>query len=189
MKENVPSDNANEVGVLKRREIEARILVPLLDALGQKFGRDAVLQIARDVIVQIARKQGQQLAQAAGGCTLSHLAQSLGAWKKDGALQIEVLEQAESTFSLNVTGCRYAELYRALGITELGFILSCNRDFALIEGFNPELRLTRTQTIMEGAEFCDFRFTSEKPSPGAKKTTDPCVAPGTEDKPNPRTRS
>jgi hypothetical protein len=49
-------------------------------------------------------------------------------------------------------------MYRALGIPELGALLSCNRDFALIERFNPDVRLTRTQTIMEGATHCDFRF-------------------------------
>jgi hypothetical protein len=57
-----------------------------------------------------------------------------------------------------VTRCRYAELYHALGIPELGTLLSCNRDYALIEGFNPDVDLTRTQTIMEGATYCDFRY-------------------------------
>jgi len=50
-------------------------------------------------------------------------------------------------------------MYRALGIPELGALLSCNRDFALIQGFNPDVDLTRTQTIMEGAPFCNFRYT------------------------------
>jgi hypothetical protein len=27
-----------------------------------------------------------------------------------------------------------------------------------MEGFNPEIELRRTQTIMEGAEHCDFRY-------------------------------
>jgi hypothetical protein len=37
-------------------------------------------------------------------------------------------------------------------------ILSCNRDYALIEGFNADIALTRTQTIMQGASHCDFRY-------------------------------
>jgi hypothetical protein len=36
--------------------------------------------------------------------------------------------------------------------------LSCARDYALIEGFNPDVSLKRTQTIMEGATHCDFRY-------------------------------
>jgi hypothetical protein len=45
-----------------------------------------------------------------------------------------------------------------LGIPELGALLSCNRDAALIEGFNRNITLERTQTLMEGATFCDFRY-------------------------------
>ena len=45
---------------------------------------------------------------------------------------------------------------------DLGASLSCQRDFSLVEGFNPAIRLTRTQTLMEGAPFCDFRFRADR---------------------------
>jgi hypothetical protein len=93
-----------------------------------------------------------------GAADMPHFAVSLENWKKDGALEMEVLEQTGEKFAFNVRRCRYAEMYRALGIPELGKLLSCNRDASLIEGFNPDIRLTRTQTIMEGAAFCDFRY-------------------------------
>ncbi len=86
-----PPDRLNEIGVLKRREIEARIVGPLLEALGREFGRERVLQVARDVIVEIARQQGDQLAQAVGGRSLAHFAGALDLWKKDDALEIDVL--------------------------------------------------------------------------------------------------
>lgn len=157
-----PPDRLNEVGVLTRREIEARLVAPLVEAFAQEFGRERVLEITRQTIIRIAREQGAQLSAGMGGCTLAHFAASLDAWKKDDALQIEVLEQTEERFSFNVTGCRYAEMYRLLGIAELGSVLSCNRDSALIEGFNPQISLNRTQTIMAGALFCDFRYEVRK---------------------------
>lgn len=153
-----PADPLNTIGVLTRREVEARIIAPLLEALSDEFGRERVLEITRQKIVGIAKEQGKQLAESMGGSTLAHFAASLDAWKKDDALLIDVLEQTEDSFSFNVTRCRYAKMYAELGVPELGTLLSCNRDFALIEGFNPEVNLTRTQTIMEGAPFCDFRF-------------------------------
>jgi hypothetical protein len=55
-------------------------------------------------------------------------------------------------------------MYRALGIPEVGALLSCNRDFSLVEGFNPAVTLTRTQTVMEGAPHCDFRFELRRPA-------------------------
>lgn len=153
-----PPDRLNEIGVLKRREIEARILKPLIEALSAEFGRERVLEVVRRTIIGIARSQGAALAEQMNGRGLAEFRDSLAAWTKDDALELEVLEQSEQRLSFNVRRCRYAEMYRALGIPELGALLSCNRDFSLIEGFNPEVTLTRTQTIMEGAAFCDFRY-------------------------------
>ncbi len=161
-----PPDNLNEIGVLKRREIEARILMPVLTALGQEFGRERVLETARRVIIDVARAQGQELAQRMGGDSLGHFATALEDWKKGDAYRMDVLEQTDEKFSFNVTRCRYAEMYRALGIPEIGALLSCNRDFSLVEGFNPAVKLTRTQTVMEGASHCDFRFELRKAAKG-----------------------
>ena len=153
-----PADTLNDIGVLKRREIEARILMPVLEALGEEFGRDRVFEVARRVIVEVAQEQGRQLAERMGGNSLTHFAAALDDWKKGDAYRMDVLRQDEERFDFNVTRCRYAEMYRALGIPEVGALLSCNRDFALIEGFNRDVELERTQTIMGGATHCDFRF-------------------------------
>jgi hypothetical protein len=151
-------DRLNAVGVLTRREIEARILAPVIDALGQRFGRDEVVAIVRDVIAGIARAQGQAMANARGDGSLDGFAQTLGPWTKDDALRLRVIAQTPERFEFDVTRCRYAEMYRALGIPELGDVLSCQRDASLIAGFNPDVELTRTQTIMQGAPCCDFRY-------------------------------
>jgi phosphohistidine phosphatase SixA len=151
-------DHLHAMGVLTRREIEARLLAPLLAALSQEFDKERLLEITRRVVMRIARQQGSELAARMKGNNLAHFADSLADWQKDGAMQIEVLEQTPERFSFDVRRCRYAEMYRALGTPELGELLSCNRDFSLIRGFNPRVQLTRTQTIMGGAEYCDFRF-------------------------------
>ncbi len=165
MSDRMPPDNLNDIGVLKRREIEARILMPVLSALGDEFGRERVFEVARRIIVDVAREQGRGLAERMGGDSLGHFATALEDWKKGDAYRMDVLEQNDQKLSFNVTRCRYAEMYRALGIPDVGALLSCNRDFALVEGFNPDVKLTRTQTVMEGASHCDFRFELRKSAP------------------------
>lgn len=156
----LPPDTLNaQIGVLTRREVEARILSPIIEALSEKFGRAGVVEVVRDTIIRVAQEQGAALAQAMGGDSADDFANSLQYWTHNNALEIDMLEKTEQKLSFNVTRCRYAELYRALGIPELGAVLSCNRDFALIDGFNGEALLTRTQTIMQGASHCDFRYT------------------------------
>ena len=163
--QNDAADTLNDVGVLKRREIEARIVGPLLARLAAEYG-DGVYDVARDAIVDIAREQGAALAEQMGGDSLADFAQGLGAWSAEGALETEVVESTDDSFAFDVVRCRYAELYRSLGLAELGATLSCNRDGALIEGFNPDVEFTRTQTIMGGASHCDFRFRlGSRPTP------------------------
>lgn len=154
----VQADRLNEIGVLRRREVEARIVAPLVEALAAEFGRERVLAIVRRTIIEIARGQGAQLAAQMGDNSLTAFRESLAAWTKDDALELEVLEQSDDRLAFNVTHCRYAEMYRALGVPDLGALLSCNRDFALIEGFNGDVTLTRTQTLLQGAACCDFRY-------------------------------
>lgn len=170
----MPTDTLNDIGVLKRREIEARILAPLIAAFAEEFGRERVLDTVKRVITRIARDQGRALADRMGGNTLAHLVKSQANWLKGDSLTIEVRHLDETAYDYDVTRCRYAEMYQALGIPELGAILSCGRDFALGDGFNPDLKLTRTQTIMEGAPRCDFRHrlepsarSEETPAPGS----------------------
>ena len=156
----LPTDaELNGIGVLKRRLIEARIVAPLIKAFAAELGQARAHAIAREVITGIAREQGSALADSAGGRTLPQFAATLDRWTADDALRIEPLEQSDDVFSFDVTRCRYAEMYREMGIPELGAIFSCNRDGALMEGFNADAVLRRTQTIMNGASHCDFRYT------------------------------
>ena len=144
--------------LLEQREIEARIVGPLVQAFAAEIGQVRALAIVGQVIRDLAHASGGELAQVLGDHTLEAFARSLDRWRENGALELEVLEQTPEKLSFNVTRCRYAEMYRALGLADLGASLSCQRDFALAQGFNADIHLDRTQTIMEGAPFCDFRF-------------------------------
>jgi hypothetical protein len=142
---------------LERRRIEAGVLIPMVQAFQKAFGAEGANGIAREVIMELARKDGEQWA-GRFGTDLAALEQVTGLWAAGGSLDIEPVCSSAEKLEFNVVRCRYAELYQELGLTELGYLFHCNRDFGMVEGFNPGLMLTRTQTIMEGAGHCDFRF-------------------------------
>ena len=142
---------------LERRRIEAGVLVPMLQAFQRAVGKERANEIAREVIAELARQDGERWAKQYGS-DLAALEQVRGVWSGGGSLEIEPLEQSPGKLDFNVTRCRYAELYQELGLPELGYLFHCNRDFAMIQGFNPGIGLERTQTIMQGGDHCDFRF-------------------------------
>ncbi|MCS6910034.1 MAG: L-2-amino-thiazoline-4-carboxylic acid hydrolase [Anaerolineales bacterium] len=53
--------------MLRRREIEARILIPLIEALSAEFGHERVLENVQRTILGIARSQGAALAEQMNG--------------------------------------------------------------------------------------------------------------------------
>jgi len=153
--------NLDDIPLILRREIEARILAPFVAELSATFGAEAVREVLRRTIQRIAREQGREMARRLGGNSLGHLAQVVALWQTGDALEIQIERQDEQAFVFRVTRCEYAEMYRRLGLGDLGATLSCQRDAAFIEGFNPRLRFEREHTLMEGHAFCDFCYRVE----------------------------
>jgi hypothetical protein len=142
---------------LERRKVEAGVLIPMVQAFQRAIGLEQANEIAREVILELARKDGKHWAERFG-TNLSAMEQVTGVWSSGGSLDIELISKSSDRLDFNVVRCQYAEFYKELGLPELGYLFHCSRDFGMVEGFNPNLTLTRTQTIMQGAPHCDFRF-------------------------------
>jgi hypothetical protein len=149
---------SNSLTLLEQREIEASVVGPLVRAMMQRFGEEPAAEVLAEVVRELARKSGSELAKKLGDSGLRAFATNLATWTAGDALRLEVIENTDDKLSFNVTRCQYAEMYRRLGLEDFGGTLSCLRDFELASGFNPSIRLVRTQTLMEGASHCDFRF-------------------------------
>jgi L-2-amino-thiazoline-4-carboxylic acid hydrolase len=141
------------VSVLQQAKIQAQVLVPLVKTLQAELGKERANALVREALRDLYRRYGEEFWRAKNA-----LPSAFVTFARDDALSYEVTAQSQDAFDLDVTGCRYAEFYKALGEPGLGFLLVCSADFLMAEGFGPEIKLTRTQTIMQGASHCDFRY-------------------------------
>ena len=147
------------LGIFARRKIEAEIIAPIYDEMRKAIGETKAREILRAAIRRAAIAAGADMAaRAPGGADLESFKAIFPLWTQDDALEVQVLSDEPGAFDFNVTRCRYAETYRAMGLGDLGDILSCNRDGAFCEGYDKRIELKRTQTIMGGASHCDFRY-------------------------------
>jgi predicted ArsR family transcriptional regulator len=150
--------------LLERRRIEAEFTKGILEALSAEIGRERAIAVLTKAIEAMAETAGAAFAlemaqgDAAKPNDLSTFAHILPRWQAGDALAVTLHSQDAATLDFDVTHCAFADMYRELGLSELGHVLSCNRDGGFSKGFNPEIELTRTQTIMGGATHCDFRF-------------------------------
>jgi L-2-amino-thiazoline-4-carboxylic acid hydrolase len=147
------------VSVIQQAKIQAQVLIPLIKALQAELGEARANRLVRNALGDLYRRYGEEFRRAKSEGNLGTvMASAFATYARDDALEYRVIEQSQDAFAIDVTGCRYAEFYKELGEPELGFLLVCSADFSVAEGLGSDIKLTRTQTIMQGASHCDFRY-------------------------------
>ena len=151
---------APELSLLDKTRIQAQVLVPVLRALRAELGKEKA-----DALVQRAlRDWSRQLFAAVGegleGSPRRKWATVQSAWNDVTAKEVEfeTLRHDSEALELDVTHCRFAEFFRALGEPELGALLICEADFDVTAVGGGTVSLERAQTIMKGAPRCTFRY-------------------------------
>ena len=136
------------ISVLEQAKIQSRVLVPLIKALQAELGEARANALVRRTLGELYRRYGEEFWQAKNERNLGEaIASAFKTYARDDALEYRVREQAQD---------------EALGEPDLGFLLVCSADFDTAEGFGGDVKLTRTQTIMQGASHCDFRYVRVK---------------------------
>ncbi|MFX1391602.1 MAG: L-2-amino-thiazoline-4-carboxylic acid hydrolase [Promethearchaeota archaeon] len=77
-------------------------------------------------------------------------------------LNYEIVEDSENKIALKFTKCLWAKTFLELGAPDIGYAICCNPDFAMAKAFHPNLKLTRTKSLMKGDNFCDSTYIWEE---------------------------
>ena len=158
-----------KISLLEQVKIQAQVLVPLVKTLQAELGEERANAIVRRALGDLYRKYGEKWWRTQGARSLGEkMASAFDMFAAGDALDYEVVKQTPDAFEVNVTACRYAKFYNEIGAPELGFLLTCSADFTMTEGFGTDVQLTRTQTIMQGASHCDFRYTLKHGNPDVR---------------------
>jgi hypothetical protein len=157
-----------DVPLIDRVKIQAEVLVPLIKRLERELGKERAHALVRSAVGESYRDMATRLTAERGSIGAMFAFGEISA--AGNAIDMELREVSEEHMSVDITGCRYAQFFQQMGEPELGFLLVCSSDFPVVESV-PGVELQRTQTIMQGADFCDFRYRflpdemTEAPSP------------------------
>ena len=149
-----------KLSLLNKTRIQAQVLVPVLRALRVELGNDK----ADAIVKQALRDWSKQLFAAIGdgieGSPRRKWATLQDALNEVSAREVEfeIRRHDKEALEIDVTRCRFAEFFRALGEPELGALLICETDFDIASAGDGEVSLDRAQTIMRGAPSCTFRY-------------------------------
>jgi predicted ArsR family transcriptional regulator len=148
------------LSLLDKTRIQAQVLVPLLRALRAEFGQEKADAIAR----QALRDWSQQLFAAVGKSVAGSPRRKWAAMHTaladvtEREVTVEMQRHDEEALEFDITHCRFATFFRALGEPELGALLVCATDFDIVQAAGGDVSLAREQTLMQGAPSCTFRY-------------------------------
>lgn len=150
-----------DISFLTEAKLQARVLIPVLRALRERLGKVEADKLVGDALREWSREQFQHAAATAKGRKLDNwkVIWGNGFKKIDEGLQMDMLHEDSSSQDFNVTSCPIADYFRALDEPELGAVLMCEQDVHLADAVGgDEVEFNRSQTIMGGAKYCDFRI-------------------------------
>ena len=148
------------ITLFEKFKIQAQVLVPVIRAFRAELGAERANQILRSTLREWSAQMFRDLGKQMEGSPKEKWAALSGAItaKASDYAEYEVLREDEEAVDINVTTCRLAEFFKDLNEPELGALLACEADFDVAAVGYPEVEFKRTQTIMQGASHCDFRF-------------------------------
>src|ERR1700722_13451113 len=149
-----------KISLLDKTRMQAQVLTPVLRALRAELGKDT----ADAMVKRALRDWSKQLFAAIGdgveGGPRRKWAAIQSVWGEVSGREVEfeILRHDKEAMDIDVTRCRFAEFFRALDEPELGALLICEADFDIVSVGAGEVSLDRSQTIMQGAPRCTFRY-------------------------------
>ena len=149
-----------EVSLLDKVRMQAQVLVPVLRALRAELGKDKADAIVAKALRDWSRQLFADIGSGIEGSPRRKWAavQSVFGEVSGREVEVETLRHDKEAMDLDVTRCRFAEFFRALGEPELGALLICAHDFDVVAVGEGAVSLDRAQTIMQGAPTCTFRY-------------------------------
>ena len=134
--------------------------VPVLRALRAELGKERADAIVKDALRDWSKALFAAVGESVEGSPRRKWAAMHTALAEvtEREVTVEMIRHDKEALEFDVSHCRFAEFFRALGEPELGALLVCATDFDIVAAGGSEVDLTRDQTLMQGAPSCTFRY-------------------------------
>jgi hypothetical protein len=149
-----------KLSLLDKTRIQAQVLLPVLKTLRAELGKERADAIVRQALRGWSKELFAGVREGVDGnprrkWAAMHTAMA-DATEQD--VTVKMLRKDKEALEFDVTGCRFADFFRALGEPELGELLICATDVDIAASGGGEVSFTRDETIMQGAPRCSFRY-------------------------------
>ena len=136
-----------------------RNLIEFIKTLQSELEEEELLRLLKVYSADVGRRVGEQQAKNSPDTTFQTFVSTFRPPRYDKALTLEITEDTDTAFQLRVTECVWAKVYRDAGLGgAIGHAAVCNMDYYWPPAFNPNFKMERTATLMEGDDHCNHRY-------------------------------
>ena len=149
-----------DISLLDKTRIQAQVLVPLMRAMRAEMGREKADALVRGALREWSKQLFAGIGEGIEGSPGRKFAKMNTALAEitEREVTFEMHRDDRQAREFDVTSCRFAEFFRALGEPELGALLICHVDADIADAGGGDVSFQRTQTLMQGAPYCNFRY-------------------------------
>lgn len=152
-----------DISMLDKVKIQAQVLVPVVRALRTELGRDKADALVKGALRDWSKRLFAEIGNDIEGSPYRKFA-AMNTALADVTMRevsFDMHRRDKQALEFDITSCRFAEFFRALGEPELGALLICHVDADIADAGGSEVSFSRTQTLMQGASCCNFRYKFE----------------------------
>jgi hypothetical protein len=142
----------SDISFLQAVKIQARAIVPVVKALERELGAERAHQIVGDAIAE----SWAEFTASRQPTTNTHPGDAGSGF--DFPVERIIVRESATEYGVDMKKCAFAEYFRKIGEPEIGALLTCGVDNAVERKMRPDWEFKRSQTLMQGAPHCDFRW-------------------------------
>lgn len=131
--------------------------ISIMERLAGYLGRDALVQMIRRAVDESTSKSGPDNPEHT---FTDYIASGKRAF--ENMMTWKVMEESDRAYEIRVTECLWAKTFQERNAADIGYATICYGDFSDARAYHSRLRLERTQTLMQGHDCCNHRWTWEE---------------------------
>jgi hypothetical protein len=132
--------------------------------------KNLMKQIGKEEFLELLKTSSEMSHAPDEDADINYDERTLSVWSSDikkgcenmsDRLTFEVLNDSHSVFEMKFTECLWAKTFREEDASEIGYAGVCYQDYPMTKAFNPNLKLIRETTLMQGHDCCHFKWVKE----------------------------
>ncbi len=136
-----------------------RSLIDFIKSLQSELEEEELVRLLKVYSADVGRRVGERQAKNSPNTTFQTFVSTFRPPRYEKALTMEITEDTDKVFQLRVTECVWAKVYRDAGLGgAIGHAAVCNMDYYWPPAFNPNFKMERTATLMQGDDHCNHRY-------------------------------